>query len=129
MLRTVLAVVVGYAAWTVLWLGGNAVLFDTVSTVVAKGERFDQIGSLLGVVALSVVCAIVAGISAASIARERASVAVLATAALLLVTGIGVQSGVWHLLPVWYHLVFLGLIVPVCVVAGRLGLQLSGKRS
>jgi len=39
---------------------------------------------------------------------------------LLLVTGVAVQINVWPLMPLWYHLTFLILIAPVCVVAGRL---------
>ena len=38
----------------------------------------------------------------------------------MLVTGIAVQAGVWALMPVWYHLVFLALLVPVCLVGARL---------
>ncbi len=55
--------------------------------------------------------------------------AVLVTAVLLLLTGIGVQSTVWHLMPLWYHATFLVLIVPVCVLAGRLWRQPVGKAS
>lgn len=129
MAHTVLAVLAGYAAWTVVWLGGNAMLFAPMSAVVASGERFDALGPLLGVLLLSVVCSVAAGFTAASIARERASVAVLVTATLLLVTGLGVQIGMWHLMPVWYHLAFLGLIVPVCMAAGRLAHRPSGNPS
>ena len=129
MARTLLAVLAGYAAWTAIWLGGNAMLFAPMSTVVASGERFDALGPLLGILSLSVVCSVAAGLTAASIARERASAAVLVTATLLLVTGIGVQIGMWYLMPMWYHLAFLGLIVPVCTAGGRLARRPSGNPS
>jgi hypothetical protein len=115
--------------WTLLWLGGNAVFFGSISTDVQNGAPLDAVGPLLGVLVLSVVCSVAAGLSAAAIAKERARVAVLVTAVLLLVTGIGVQASVWHLMPVWYHATFLALIVPVCVIAGRLWRQPSGKAS
>ncbi len=35
-----------------------------------------------------------------------------------------VDAGAWNLMPVWYHLTFLTLIVPVVVIGGRL----AGKR-
>ncbi len=76
--------------------------------------------AILGVIALSVVCSVGAGLSAAAIANERTNVVVLVTGGLLLLTGIAVQIGVWRLMPTWYHLTFLLLIVPVCVAAGRL---------
>jgi len=41
-------------------------------------------------------------------------------AVLLLATGVGVQASVWILMPVWYHLGFLGLLVPGCLLRARL---------
>ncbi len=35
-------------------------------------------------------------------------------------TGIAVQAGVWNLMPVWYQVAFLALLVPVSAVGGRL---------
>ena len=52
---------------------------------------------------------------------------VLVTAVLLLLTGIAVQSTMWHLMPLWYHATFLVLIVPVCLLAGRLRRQSGGE--
>jgi hypothetical protein len=118
--RSILGVIVGYAVWTVIWLGGNAIFFGSILARVANGESFTALGPLLGVIALSVACSVAAGVSAAFVAKERASVAVLVTAVLLLLTGIAVQSGMWRLLPLWYHATFLALIVPVCMMGGRL---------
>ncbi len=119
MMRAILGVIVGYAVWTVLWLGGNAFFFGAVADQVAAGAPFTSVGPLVFLTALSVVCSIGAGLSAAAIANERANVVVSVTGALLLLTGIAVQIGVWRLMPIWYHLTFLLLIVPVCVAAGR----------
>jgi hypothetical protein len=118
--RAILGVIVGYAVWTALWLAGNAVFFGAVAEPVASGNAFIAVGPLVCLIALSVVCSIGAGLSAAAIARDRANVVVLASSMLLLLTGIAVQIGVWRLMPIWYHLTFLLLIVPVCVVGGRL---------
>jgi hypothetical protein len=130
MARAILAVIVGYAVWTVVWLGGNAIFFGSISAQVAEGEPLTAAGPLLGVIALSVACSVAAGLSAAALAKERASAVVLVTAVLLLLTGIAVQSGMWRLMPLWYHATFLVLIVPVCVMAGRLRRQVPiGKPS
>ena len=42
------------------------------------------------------------------------------TGILLLATGIAVQLQYWSLLPIWYHLVFLVLLVPSTVAGGSL---------
>ena len=119
MIRAIVGVIAGYAAWTVLWLGGNALFFGEASRVIGDGEAVTSAATLTGVIVLSVVCSIVAGLTAAKIAGSKAAGAVIVMALLLLVTGIGVQTGVWKLMPVWYHLVFLALIVPVTIAAGR----------
>jgi len=125
MIRTTLAAIAGYTLWTALWLGGNAVFFGEAAEVVDAGQPYTPTGPLLGVIALSLVCSLAAGVIAANIARQRARAAVLAMAVLLLLTGIAVQAGVWELMPAWYHITFLALIVPVAMVGGQLAPRLE----
>jgi hypothetical protein len=40
-------------------------------------------------------------------------------AVLQLLLGIGFEASAWNLMPVWYHLVFLALIIPATVMGGR----------
>jgi len=118
--RAVLGAIAGYAAWTVLWLAGNHFFFAAAAESVAGGQRLVNPGSLLGILILSVVCSLAAGTVAAKIGTPRARVAVLIMALALLATGIGIQASIWNLMPVWYHVAFLLLIVPVCMVGARL---------
>jgi hypothetical protein len=120
MMRAVLAVIVGYLVWTALWLGGNAAFFGAAAEVVSAGVPYTAVGPLAGLIALSVVCSIAAGLAAAAIAKQRTRAVVLVMAALLLLTGVVVQIGVWTLMPAWYHLTFLALIVPASLLGGRL---------
>jgi len=39
---------------------------------------------------------------------------------LLLIVGVIVQMGVWDKIPLWYHLTFWILLVPMTVLGGRL---------
>ena len=120
MIRAVLGVIVGYLVWTALWLGGNSIFFGGAAAVVAAGQPFSATAPLVGLLVLSIVCSLAAGLAAAAIAKGRARGALLALAGLLLLTGVAVQSGVWALMPLWYHLTFLVLIVPATVLGGRL---------
>ncbi len=122
--RAVLGVILGYTVWTVLWLLGNAVFFADAAEVVESGQPYTATGGLLGVIALSIVCSLAAGFAAARIAGGH-SRAVLVMAGLLLATGIAVQAGVWALMPPWYHVVFLVLIVPVALIGGKIA---GGRR-
>ena len=119
-MRVVVAVIVGYLVWTALWLGGNALLFDAAAKVVSEGKTFSDTGALAGLIALSIVCSIAAGVCAAALAKKRHRPAVLVMAGRLLATGAYVQYDIGALMPVWYHLTFLALIVPVCVVGGAI---------
>ena len=96
-----------------------ALLFGAAGQEVGEGRPFTSVGTLLGVLVLSVVCSFSAGASTAVIAMARAGRAVLVMALLLLISGIAVQASVWSLMPVWYHLTFLALIVPISLVGGR----------
>ena len=118
--RAILGVIAGYAVWTVIWLAGNNLIFAGAAETVAGGRMLESPGSLLGILVLSVVCSLAAGAVTAAIAKPKAGVSVLVMAVLLLITGIAVQASVWSLMPVWYHLAFLVLIVPVCLVGARL---------
>ncbi len=120
MKRAVLGVLIGYLVWSVVWLAGNAVFFGAAAGVVESGEPYTAAGPLTGAIVLSLICSVAAGLTAAIIARGRALTAALIMAVLLLVTGILVQVRVWTLMPVWYHLTFLVLIVPGCVLGGMI---------
>lgn len=118
MIKNIVAVVVGYVLWTALWLGGNALFFSELAEQAAAGTPITSTAPLLGVLVLSIVCSLAAGVAAGAISRRPGPV--LITGMALLITGIFVQAGAWTLMPVWYHLVFLALIVPVVLVGGRL---------
>ncbi|MBL8764758.1 MAG: hypothetical protein JNM07_10865 [Phycisphaerae bacterium] len=117
MLRIIIAVVVGFALWSAVWLGGNTLLFSSASEAVGRGEAVTGAGVLLGILALSVACSAIAGAAAGAIARSMRAVTVLAV--LLLAVGVLVQASALHLMPAWYHVVFLGLLIPVTTLAGR----------
>ena len=85
--RIILGVVTGYVIWTVLWLGGNAVLFSEAGEVIGAGKPFTEVGTLAGIIALSAVCSLVAGAGAAKIGTERVDRVLMVLACLLFLTG------------------------------------------
>ncbi len=117
MTKKILGVIVGYGLWTVMWLGGNALFFSEAARTVEDQTPFTAPGPLASIVLLSILCSVAAGLACAAIGRSLGALIVLGV--LLLVTGIGVQASVWTLMPVWYHLTFLGLLIPVVLLTGR----------
>lgn len=118
-MRVVLGVVAGAVAWAILWVGGTLTAGTVWPELMAPGQPVDHAGALAGLVAWSVVLSLLAGYVTARAARG-AQRPVLYLAVLQLVLGIVIEASAWSLTPVWYHLVFLVLLVPATVQGGRL---------
>ena len=117
-MRSIAALVSGYVLWTVLWLGGNAGLRaagllpgDLTQPVLAPMPLF-------ALLVLSLVCSLSGGYVAGAVSRFSSIRTVALLGVLLFATGCFVQSTVWHLMPLWYHLLFLGMVIPMTLVGG-----------
>lgn len=119
--RMILAVLAGAVVWAVLWNGGTLATQAVLPDIAVPGERLEHSGVLVGYVVWSVVLSVLAGWTTARVARERAMKAVWILAFIQLAIGIAVEISFWDTLPVWYHLVFLALLVPATVWGGSLG--------
>jgi len=119
-MRNLLALLAGYALWTALWLGGDVaarVLWPDAYPADFPETPMSATTPLVATLALSVVCSLAGGRLTGTVAKRRGPVWILAL--LLLATGIGVQASAWSALPLWYHLPFLALLVPVTLLGGR----------
>ena len=120
MLRIVLGVVAGFFVWSILWVGTDAVLKAVWAGYKENVEAMSFSPAMLIVpLILSAVCSITAGFVAALIAGEN-SKSPLILGALLLIAGIFAQMGVWDKIPLWYHLAFWILLIPMTVLGGKL---------
>ncbi len=117
MFRSIVAIIAGYGLWTLIFLWGNSLFFKEAGEIASEGGAFTDQGTLTGILLLSVVASFAAGWITIIIGRKLRTVWIMA--ALLLITGIGVQLSSWALLPVWYHLSFMALIVPVSIFGGK----------
>jgi len=64
------------------------------------------------------------------IAKRSIMKHVAVLAAVQLAIGIFVQSSVWDQMPLWYHVAFLSIVVPMHLVGGRMRLrQTEGRTS
>jgi hypothetical protein len=118
--RNVLAVIAGVVLWSVLWVGGAQLAAMMYPAVLAPGQPVTHTGALLGYIAFSVVLSVLAGYATAAAATGNRMRSVRIVAGVLLLMGIGFEASAWQLTPVWYHLVFLVLLVPAALYGGRL---------
>lgn len=117
--RDVVAVLAGAVLWAVLWVGGSALAAPMVGVV--AGQPITDTGVLLGYIGYSVLLSVLAGYTAAAVAGQHDPMRpVRWLAGVQLLLGIVFEVSAWSLTPVWYHLVFLVLLVPAVLLGGRL---------
>lgn len=119
-MKRFLAVIAGFILWSVLWVCLNVGLHKFGLLPAALTQPMSDPAPLAALLVGGVVISIISGYTAAAIAGVPAEPAVAALGVLLLLTGVYFQSKVWHLMPLWYHLTFLLLLIPMCFVGARL---------
>ncbi len=119
-LRVVLAIAAGFVVWfAVATLGNLAIrwLLPGYSEV-EKVMEFSS-GMLFARLMLGAAASLAAGAACITIGRN-ARAAIYLFALLLLALFVPVHVGLWVKFPVWYHIVFLGSLVPLVVLGARL---------
>ena len=120
MLRSILAVVAGSAVWTMMWLGSNAALMGLFPQWYGDGGRVESVPVLLFVILRSVIFSVIAGYITALVARRKGIKHALALGILQLALGLIATAQFYHAAPLWYHVVFLLLLIPANVLGGQL---------
>lgn len=131
MVRIILAVILGFIAWSILWVGSDQVLRNlspdwygahqsSVEVAMFNNTPFatDTTITLLSLLR-SVIISMMAGFLTAIVAGENKT-STLILGILLLLFGLIVQIFAWNYAPVWYHVIFLALLVPMTIVGGKL---------
>ncbi len=123
--KIILGAVAGFIVWTVLWLGSDGII-TALMPGLAPNADLSVVPSSYLVIKLvsSFIFSIIAGFVAALIAKESMlSTAILGI--LLLLTGLFFQISAWNQIPLWYHIPFLLLLIPLAILGGKLKKQES----
>jgi uncharacterized membrane protein (DUF485 family) len=131
MLRIILAAVAGFISWVIVWVGSEKILSAiwpkgfgvhqrAFQEAIEKGGPFtaDATMLLVHIVLCSIVSAL-AGFLAAMIAGENTR-APLILGFLLLAMGIAKVVMSWRYVPIWYHVIFTVLLMPMAILGGKL---------
>jgi uncharacterized membrane protein YeaQ/YmgE (transglycosylase-associated protein family) len=130
MLKIILGVLVGFVVWSILWVGSDQILIATLGWYGAHQADFanamanktpfaPNITFLLMNLIRSVIISLISGYIAAAVAKENTR-STLALGVLLLAFGAMVELIAWNYLPVWYHFLFLFLLIPVTIAGGKM---------
>lgn len=118
MIRSVVAVIVGDLIWGFLWVSANSVVATSFPSSLSEGGRFEHMPTLLFFVFFSIALSILAGYLTALIAGRREIAHAIALGILQLAIGIMVTAQNYDLAPLWYHIVFLLLLIPGNISGG-----------
>ena len=131
MIRTILAVIVGFCLWSILWVGGNQLFMilspdwyaaseQSFMKAIANKEPFPADSTILLIhLVLSVIVSFISGYIVALVAGENKR-STLWLGIVLLIVGILVEAAYWNYIPIWYHLLFLILLIPMTIAGGKL---------
>ena len=130
MARMIFGVIAGFIVWSILWVGSDAV-FGLISAdwgktstefreAVANNTPYALSATvLIALLVKSFIVSIISGFICALIARENAKSTVV-LGVLLLLFGIFIQISHWNYMPLWYHIPFLILLIPMTILGGKL---------
>ncbi len=120
MIRSIFAVIAGSVVWTMLWLGSNALVMRLFPDWYGEGGKVESAPVLLFMILRSVIFSILAGYITAWIARRSEIKHTFALGVLQLVLGIIATIQFYNVAPLWYHALFLTLLIPSNVFGGWL---------
>lgn len=131
MLRLVLGIIAGFFAWIVVWFGIEQILSalfpgwygapqKAFQYAVENGGQFvAETRLLLSHLVIGSIVSIVAGFVSAVITGENKRAPLILGFLLL---GLGLLKAVmsWPYVPIWYHVLFTALLLPMAVIGGKL---------
>jgi len=131
MVRVVLSSIAGFVAWLLLWFAGEA-FFSSIgpdwygvhqqafeSALIEGGEFSANTTLLLIQIVLASAASMISGWLAAMLSRENKR-APLLLGVLLLVLGLMKVVMSWSYVPIWHHVVFLALLIPLTLKGGQI---------
>ncbi len=131
MVRLVLGVIAGFFAWAIAWFGSEKILSAiwpegfgvhqrAFEAALTDGGPFTaNTTMLLTHIVLGAMVSVMAGSLAASVAGENMR-APLALGVLLLAFGVLKAVMSWPHVPLWYHIIFTALLLPMAIIGGKL---------
>ena len=130
MLRIVLGVIAGFVAWMIAWIGTEKILSAiwpafgahqaAFEEVLKNGGQFTADSTMLLIhIVLGSIVSVISGFLAALVAGENAR-APMIVGFLLLAVGVLKAVMSWQYVPIWYHIIFTAVLLPMAIIGGKL---------
>ena len=131
MVRIILGVIAGFFAWLVVWVGIEKILSAifpewygapqlAFQNAIEYGGQFTaETRLLVSHIVIASLVAMLSGFLAALVSRENKR-APLILGILLLAVGLLKVVMSWPYVPMWYHVIFTMILLPLTILGGRL---------
>lgn len=130
MLRIVLGIIAGFFSWVIVWVGSEKILSAiwpafgahqrAFEDAIKNGDSFTpNTIMLLTHIVFGSITAVMSGTLAALIAGEK-TLSPLAVGCLLLALSLLKAVMSWPHVPVWYHVIFTAILLPMAIMGGKL---------
>ena len=119
-MKQVFAVATGFILWSVLWLGLNQLLLVLGVMPATTSQPIADPKPLVLLLVGSVLISLLSGYVTSRISGMEWALPAGALGMLLLASGVFVQLKLWYLIPLWYHLLFLLLLMPMTILGARM---------
>lgn len=131
MVRIVVGVIAGFFAWAIVWVGSEKVLSAiwpegfgahqrAFQAAIENGGQFTADTTMLLVhIVLGSIVSVMSGFLAALIAGENKR-APLILGFLLVAFGLLKAVLSWAYVPIWYHVIFTAILIPMTMMGGKL---------
>ena len=131
MVRIVVGVIAGFFAWAIVWVGSEKILSAiwpegfgvhqvAFQAAIEHGGQFTADSTmLLTHIVLGSIVSVMSGFLAALIAGDNTR-APLVLGFLLLAFGVLKAIMSWPYVPIWYHVIFTALLIPMTIMGGKL---------
>ena len=130
MRRIVLGVIAGFFGWLIVWVGIEKIISaiwpafgvhqKAFEEAIKNGGQFTaDTTMLLTHIVMGSIVSVMAGALAALAAREN-SRAPLIAGCLLLAMGVAKAVMSWQYVPIWYHVIFTAILLPMAIIGGKL---------
>lgn len=138
MVRIILSVIAGFFSWAIAWVGSEKILSAiwpafgvhqaAFQAAIENGGSFTADPTILLIhIVLGSIVSVMSGFLAAFIAggNQRAP---LVLGFLLLALGVLKAVMSWPYVPIWYHVIFTAILLPMAIVGGKLKTTTINRR-
>ena len=130
MVRIILGVIAGFFAWAIAWFGSEKILSAVwpefgvhqaaFQAAIENGDQFTANTTILLIhIVLASIVSLISGFLTALIAGENKR-APLILGLLLVAFGLLKVVMSWPYVPIWYHVIFTALLIPMTILGGKL---------